>query len=385
MSGRVTKAVRVTKQTRAATSSKASKSIKTGKAAAAIPASGASDSKTTNLALQGGGSHGAYTWGVLDALLEDGRLDFDGVTGASAGAMNAVVMADGWLDGLAAKRDPREEARAALRTFWESIGRQSSVFSLNGAWVGMAPGLVNNPVFLWMDLVSRVFSPYQLNPFNYNPLRGLLDASIDFKRLQAHSPFKLFMCATNVRTGRPRVFREGELELDMLLASACLPFAFQAVHVKNEQDDDFFWDGGYMGNPALWPLFYGTQSRDLLLVQINPLRRDEVPESAPEIAERINEVSFNASLLHELRAIDFVQRLLAENKLDPKRYKKIWLHVASAEEQMKRFGASSKYNTAPAFLQQLFELGRATGREWLEQKWAYVGHAASAPIAETFL
>jgi NTE family protein len=130
---------------------------------------------------------------------------------------------------------------------------------------------------------------------------------------------------------------------------------------------------------------YATRSSDLLLVQINPLRRDEVPESAPEIAERINEVSFNASLLHELRAIDFVQRLLAENKLDPKRYKKIWLHVASAEEQMKRFGASSKYNTAPAFLQQLFELGRATGREWLEQKWAYVGHAASAPIAETFL
>jgi NTE family protein len=384
-SNAVTKPTRAASSSKASKSSKATKTSKTGKAAAAPPASDANDSKITNLALQGGGSHGAYTWGVVDALLEDGRLGFEGVTGASAGAMNAVVMADGWLDGLAARRDPRDEARAALRRFWESIGRQSSVFSLNGAWVGMAPSLVNNPVFLWTDLVSRVFSPYQLNPFNYNPLRGLLDASIDFKRLQVRCPFKLFICATNVRTGRPRVFREGELELDMLLASACLPFAFQAVHVKNEQEDDFFWDGGYMGNPALWPLFYATRSSDLLLVQINPLRRDEVPESAPEIAERINEVSFNASLLHELRAIDFVQRLLAENKLDPKRYKKIWLHVASAEEQMKRFGASSKYNTAPAFLQQLFELGRATGREWLEQKWAYVGHAASAPIAETFL
>jgi NTE family protein len=171
----------------------------------------------------------------------------------------------------------------------------------------------------------------------------------------------------------------------MLLASACLPFAFHAVQVKTEQETDFYWDGGYMGNPALWPLFYATRSRDLLLVQINPLRREEVPESAQEIAERINEISFNASLLHELRAIDFVQRLLAENRLDPKRYKKVWLHVASAEEEMKRFGASSKYNTAPAFLQQLFELGRDTGRTWLEDKWAYVGHAPSVRIGETYL
>jgi NTE family protein len=347
------------------------------------------DTKTVNIALQGGGSHGAYTWGVLDALLDDGRLDFEGVTGASAGAMNAVVMTDGWLDGLAARRDPREAAREALRTFWESIGRQASVFSLNAAWGAMvpnpAPNLGNNPVFLWMDLVSRLFSPYQLNPFNYNPLRSVLEHSVDFERLRARSPFKLFVCATNVRTGRPRVFRESELKLDMLLASACLPFAFHAVQVKTEQETDFYWDGGYMGNPALWPLFYATRSRDLLLVQINPLRREEVPESAQEIAERINEISFNASLLHELRAIDFVQRLLAENRLDPKRYKKVWLHVASAEEEMKRFGASSKYNTAPAFLQQLFELGRDTGRTWLEDKWAYVGHAPSVRIGETYL
>jgi NTE family protein len=363
-----------------------------GKVAAATAAAsrGAdTDAKTINLALQGGGSHGAYTWGVLDALLEDGRLDFEGVTGASAGAMNAVVMADGWLDGLAAGRDPREAAREALRAFWELIGRQPSVFSLNGAWGAMVPNpaqnLASNPMFLWMDLVSRLFSPYQLNPFNYNPLRSVLAESIDFERLQRQAPCKLFVCATNVRTGRPRVFREGELTLDMVLASACLPFAFQAVRVKTAQEDDFFWDGGYMGNPALWPLFYSTASRDLLLVQINPLKRDEVPESAQEIAERINEISFNASLLHELRAIDFVQRLLAENRLDAKRYKKIWLHVASAEEQMKRFGASSKYNTSGAFLHQLFELGRDTGRDWLDQKWAYVGHAPSVQIADTFL
>lgn len=355
------------------------------KATSSVRRTDVSDSKTVNIALQGGGSHGAYTWGVLDALLEDGRLDFEGVTGASAGAMNAVVMADGWLDGMTAGRDPREVAREALRTFWESIGRQPSVFSLNAAWVGMAPTLGNNPMFLWMDLVSRLFSPYQLNPFNYNPLRSVLEHSVDFERLRARSPFKLFVCATNVRTGRPRVFREGELKLDMLLASACLPFAFQAVQVKTEQETDFYWDGGYMGNPALWPLFYATRSRDLLLVQINPLRREEVPESAQEIAERINEISFNASLLHELRAIDFVQRLLAENRLDPTRYKKVWLHVASAEEEMKRFGASSKYNTAPAFLQQLFELGRDTGRAWLEDKWAYVGHAPSVRIGETYL
>lgn len=339
--------------------------------------------RTVNLALQGGGSHGAFTWGVLDALLEDGRLSFEGVTGASAGAMNAVVMAHGWRVGQSAGRDPREEARAALRSFWEGVGRQAGgAWSVQWPWqtAGAVPPLLN-PLLQWFDLASRFLSPYQFNPFNFNPLREVLKRQIDFDALRAQPPMKLFICATNVRNGRLRIFREHELKLDMLLASACLPLAFQAVEV----DGHAYWDGGYMGNPALWPLFYATQSRDLLLVQINPLQRDEVPDTAPEIAERINEISFNASLLHEMRAIDFVQRLLNEGKLDPATYRRVWLHMVSAEEQMREFGASSKYNAAPAFLARLFALGRQAARDWLDAKWDYVGHTGTVRIAETFL
>lgn len=338
--------------------------------------------KVVNLALRGGGSHGAFTWGVLDALLEDGRIDFDGVTGASAGVMNAVVMADGWRRGVDAGGDPRAAARAALADFWHAIGAQPSVFALNPLWSSSMPqALAANPLLLWMDLVTRVFTPQQWNPFDYNPLRTVLEHRIDFARLRAQPPFRLFVAATNVRTGRVRIFRERELERDVLLASACLPFAFRAVEVQGEA----YWDGGYMGNPALWPLFYATQTPDLLLVQINPLRRDELPDSAQEIVERTNEISFNASLLHEMRAIEFVQRLLAQKKIDPEHYRRVWLHMISAEECMRGYGASSKYNTSLPFLRELLALGRATAREWLDFKYEYVGHVGSVRIAEAFL
>jgi len=339
------------------------------------------ETKVVNLALQGGGSHGAFTWGVLDALLEDGRLQIEAVTGASAGAINAVLLAEGWRRGLAAGGDPREHARERLHAFWTELGRQPSPFALASAWPFATASGVANPVLQWLDVVSRLWSPYQLNPWNINPLRASVDHHVDFDALRATPPFKLFLCATNVRTGRVRIFRETELELDMPLASACLPFVFHAVEIKGEH----FWDGGYLGNPALWPLFYTTQSRDLVLVQINPLVRDEVPDSATEIAERVNEISFNASLLHEMRAIDFVQRLLNEKKLDPARYRRVLLHMIASEDTMRRFGASSKYNTTPAFLTQLFELGRAAALEWLDAKYEYIGHAGTVRVAEQFL
>ncbi len=335
-----------------------------------------------NLALQGGGSHGAFTWGVLDALLEDGRLAFDGITGASAGAMNAVVLADGWCAGLAARRDPREEARAALRRFWQAIGAQPSAFALAPPWRGANEGAaLANPLLLWFDLLSRFLSPYQLNPLDINPLREVLARHIDFERLRAKPPFKLFVCATNVRTGRPRIFREHEIALAPLLASACLPYAFQAVEV----DGEHYWDGGYMGNPALYPLFYASKVEDLVLVQINPLTRDALPDSATEIVERTAEISFNASLLHEMRAIEFVQRLLRERKLDPKHYRRIRLHMIAAEERLRAYGAASKVNTSAAFLDELFVLGRATAQEWLEMKFTYIGHAPTVRIAELFM
>lgn len=337
--------------------------------------------KRVNLALQGGGSHGAFTWGVLDALLEDGRLDFEGVTGASAGAMNAVVLADGWLRGVRARRDPRDAARAALKNFWDAVGAQPSVFALASKWSGGRNGLPGHPLVVWFELLSQMFSPYQLNPLNFNPLRTALEPLIDFDRLRAHPPFKLFVCATNVRTGRVRIFREHELKIEMLLASACLPFAFQAVEV----DGEHFWDGGYMGNPALWPLWYATQSKDLVLVQINPLTRADLPDTAQEIVDRVSEISFNSSLIHELRSIEFVQRLLTERRIDPQRYKRVYLHMIGAEDAMEAYGQASKYDTAPDFLAELFALGRQTAQEWLEMRYEYIGHAGTVSIAETFL
>ena len=337
--------------------------------------------RRVNLALQGGGSHGAFTWGVLDALLEDGRIDIDGITGASAGAMNAVVLADGWCAGLAAKRDPRQQAREALRRFWRAVAAQPSIFALAPAWRALDGSTLINPWQLWFDLISRLLSPYQFNPLNINPLRELLAKGVDFERLRAAPPFKLYVCATNVRTGRPRIFREHEVALAPLLASACLPYAFQAVEV----DGEHYWDGGYMGNPALYPLFYASKVKDLVLVQINPLRRDDLPDTAPEVVERTAEISFNASLLHELRAIEFVQRLLRDKRVDPQHYRRIHMHMIAAEDEMRRYGAASKINTAPAFIDELFALGRRAADEWLEMKFAYVGSASSVRIAEVFL
>ncbi len=338
--------------------------------------------KTINLALQGGGSHGAYTWGVLDALLEDGRLHVEAVSGASAGAMNAVVMADGWLDAVDEKRDPRDGARTALRDFWDAIGQQPSAFALSAAFgTAHSHSLAGNPIFLWLDLMSRLFSPYQLNPLNVNPLRTILHNSVDFERLRARFPFKLFVCATTVRTSRARIFREHEIDLERVLASACLPMTFQAVSV----DGEFYWDGGYVGNPALWPLFYATSARDLVLVPINPLRRDDVPDTAQEIIDRVTEISFNSSLFQELRAIDFVQRLLRDRQLDPARYRTVYMHQIAAEDTLRGYDASSKYNTDPEFLHELFTLGRATAQEWLAANFEYIGHASSVDIAATFL
>jgi NTE family protein len=343
------------------------------------------DGKRVNLALQGGGSHGAYTWGVLDALLADGRLGVEAITGASAGAMNAVLLAEGWRRGLAARADPRERARETLAAFWTDLGRQPNAFALASAWPFATITGTANPMLVWLDVLSRLWSPYQLNPWNLNPLRGTLARHVDFDALRAAPPIKLFICATNVRSGRVRVFRENELRLEMPLASACLPFVFQAVAVQEESGTEHYWDGGYLGNPALWPLWYATQSSDLLLVQINPIARDEVPDTATEIVERASEISFNASLLHELRSIEFVQRLLTERRIDPAHYRRVFLHRIASEDAMRRFGASSKYNTAPDFLAQLADLGRDAAREWLEAKYDYVGHAGTVRIAEQFL
>ena len=351
--------------------------------------------RLVNLALQGGGSHGAFTWGVLDRLLEDGRVGFDAITGASAGAMNAAVLAHGWVSD---PKNPAEGARRALEAYWRAIsvpsgfggqtidGNANSIGTrfMEAAGLGefaRAFALDRSPAVVAFDLLTRVASPYQFNPFNANPLRDVLDGLIDFERLRAQSPFKLRICATSVRTGRPRIFSEKELTTDMLLASSCLPFLFQAPEI----DGEHFWDGGYSGNPPLFPLRTCSKVKDILLIQINPLVRDELPDAASEIIDRLNEISFNTSLMLEMRSIEFVQRLLDEDRVDPRRYQRIYMHMIAAEDQLRAFGAASKYTTAWDFLARLRDIGRDCAEQWLDENFSAIGKRATLDIARTFL
>ena len=332
-----------------------------------------------NLALQGGGSHGALTWGVLDALLEDGQWQFDGVSGTSAGAMNAVALAHGFAQAAQQHKDPEDAhlagcalARESLTRLWEGVGALGSL-----TWG--TPLSAANPL---VGMMSQWFSPYQTNPLGINPLRKLLEREVDFSllcsaRTGVVGP-KVFVCATNVRTGRGEIFFGPRLSADAVMASACLPMLFKAVEIEGEA----YWDGGYSGNPALHPLIYQTETSDILLVQINPVEHLDVPSSASEIMERMNEVTFNASLLAELRAIEFVRRLLAEGKLDARRYKSVRMHRIDGGSVLAPFGADSKLRADLAFVRKLFALGRTAGQEWLHAHRKDVGVRPSIKIAD---
>jgi len=332
-----------------------------------------------NLALQGGGSHGALTWGVLDALLEDGQWQFDGVSGTSAGAMNAVALAHGFAQAAQQHKDPEDAhlagcalARDSLTRLWEGVGALGSL-----TWG--TPLSAANPL---VGMMSQWFSPYQTNPLGINPLRKLLEREVDFSllcsaRTGVVGP-KVFVCATNVRTGRGEIFFGPRLSADAVMASACLPMLFKAVEIEGEA----YWDGGYSGNPALHPLIYQTDTSDILLVQINPVEHLDVPSSASEIMERMNEVTFNASLLAELRAIEFVRRLLAEGKLDARRYKSVRMHRIDGGSVLAPFGADSKLRADLAFVRKLFALGRTAGQEWLHAHRKDVGVRPSIKIAD---
>ena len=321
-----------------------------------------------NLALQGGGSHGALTWGVLDALLEDGSFAFEGISGTSAGAMNAVALAHGFAQAALQHKDAREAhqagcalARTTLTRLWEGVGAMGSLL-----W---GVPLQGNPL---LGMLSQWLSPYQTNPLGINPLRGLLERVVDFDALcharHAQVP-KVFVCATNVRTGRGEIFSGARLSADAVMASACLPLLFKAVQI----DGEHYWDGGFSGNPALYPLIYQTECADVLLVQINPIEHRDLPDTAQEIMERMNEVTFNASLLGELRAIDFVRRLLAQGRLDPQHYKSMRMHRIDGGRVLAVFGEASKTRADMGFVRQLFQLGRAEGQRWLHRHRHDVG------------
>ncbi len=339
-----------------------------------------SEPKRINLALQGGGAHGAFTWGVLDRLLEDGRLDFDGFSGTSAGAMNAAAFAVGWEQGGA------ELARERLENFWRKVseaGRPINAWLFG--WAAQAESKHRHtewaPGYLAFDVLSRFFSPYQFNPFNFHPLRQIVEQAIDFGSLRRCRRTKLFVCATAVRSGKIRVFENPEVTTDVLLASACLPYLFQAVEIGGEA----YWDGGYMGNPAIFPLIYGCEAQDVVIVQVNPITRTDLPTNARDILDRVTEISFNSSLMREMRAIAFVAKLLEEHKLDPARYKRLNLHFIESETEIAPLGASSKLNTDWRFLTELRDRGRATAKSWLAAHYEKIGRESSVDIRARFL
>lgn len=324
-----------------------------------------------DLALQGGGSHGAFTWGVLDRLLEEPWLRIVAISGTSAGAMNAAVLADGWTDGGA------EGARAALDAYWQRVSRAAAFSPLQRTLVDRLLGrwtLDSSPVFVAMDLMTRVFSPYDLNPRGFNPLRDILAESIDFARL-ARSSIKLFITATNVHTGRGRIFRNAEITADVLLASACLPTMFQAIEIDGEP----YWDGGFAGNPTITPLVRESDAHDSILVQINPRERPNTPRTAAEILNRLNEISFNSPLMKELRMIALLREVADPGKGEGARWAGMRTHRIMTD-MMTDLGYSSKLNAEWEFLTMLRTDGRRAASEFLDAHADDLGHRSTTDI-----
>jgi NTE family protein len=333
------------------------------------------------LALQGGGSHGAFQWGVLDRLLEDDRLDIRAVTAASAGAMNAAAL----ITGL--ERGGAEGARAQLDLLWREVNQSGgrNVFGDSSIWSSaLTPDWLKD-TSLWRtgETLALSMSPYQFNPYNLNPLKRVLETAVDFEAVRGSS-IALHVATTAVRQGRSRVFAGPEVTADVLLASSCLPYLFQAVEIDGEP----YWDGGYLANPPLWPLFYENTPDDILLLPLNPFGRDETPRAAGEIMDRLNEIVFNAPLVAELRAVAFVQDLIAEGRLKPTgadRYRKLRLHAIEPGDWLGDLSLGSKFDTEWTFLNRLKDRGREAAEQWLEGCFAEVGSRSSVDVKARFL
>jgi NTE family protein len=336
--------------------------------------------KPINLALQGGGAHGAFTWGVLDRLLEDGRIEIEGISGTSAGAMNAAVLASGLAHG------GNEGAREALTGYWRDVSRAGRASPLQRTLLDRLMGqwsLNANPAYLAFDMASRFLSPYDFNPLNINPLMDLIAEHVDFDAVQSCAHVHVFVSATNVHTGKVRIFAKHQLTPAAIMASACLPYMFQAVEI----DGVPYWDGGYMGNPAMFPFFNAVKTDDILLVQINPIIRRETPRTARDIQDRLNEITFNASLLAQLRAVEFVTRLLNQGNLKHKSddvagYRDVRLHRIDGAEKLVELDASTKMNSEWEFLQYLRDIGREAADRFLETHFDSIGVRSTLDVGE---
>lgn len=335
--------------------------------------------KSLKLALQGGGAHGAFTWGVLDRLLDDDRIEIEALVGTSAGAMNAAVAAYGLGQGGPAK------AKELLELFWRKSSEAGKKGPLQPSPIDKLFSIGNmdfSPMYHFFNSLSQVMSPYQLNPSNMNPLRDIIAEVVDFEALRASkAAAKLFICATNVKNGRIRVFNRDEVTPDAVMASACLPFLFQAVEI----DGNHYWDGGYCGNPPIFPLIYEKGTSDILIVQINPVNIPEVPTTAAAILDRINTLSWNSSLMREMRAIQFVTNLLDTNELNREKYPRVFIHSVDAEETLSKFSVSSKLNPDWDFLCYLRDLGREKAESFLASHYDDLGKTSTTDIVAKFM
>ncbi|PWK62544.1 patatin-like phospholipase family protein [Roseicyclus mahoneyensis] len=339
--------------------------------------------KRINLALQGGGAHGAFTWGALDRLLEEPGIEIAGMSGTSAGALNGAAVKAGLLSG------GREAARDNLAWLWEQVGAVTD--ERLAPWLGLVPPAAVSAAieaslpFALGDSLGRMVSPYASGPFYRNPLERIV-ARFRYDRVCARSGPALAICATNVRTGKIRVFEGDDITPAAIMASACLPTLFRAVEIEDKTTGrlEAYWDGGYTGNPALFPLFAPDLPRDIVVININPLLRDAVPTTAREIQNRINEISFNASLLRELRAIDFVQRLIAEGRMDEGQMKRVLIHMIADDALMGQLSVATKIVPVPSVLHQLFEAGRTAASGFLEAHLGQIGQTGSVDLRAMF-
>jgi NTE family protein len=334
--------------------------------------------KKVNLALQGGGAHGAFTWGVLEALIEDGRIEIEGISGTSAGAMNAVMVADGLC------RGGEREACDRLANFWRKVSLDGDLPELQRQALdrlfSFLP-LEGSPVQAWFDALSRYWSPYDVNPLNINPLRELIERFVDFEALRAEGGPPLFVSATNVHTGRLRVWPRSKITADVVMASACLPMLFRAVEI----DGVPYWDGGYLANPAIFPFFGTTETEDVVLVQINPVERRMTPHTQSEIMNRQNEITFNSSLLAEYRAIEFVIRLIDQGALPrgmkPGQYRRINMHRIALDSVFDHLTASSKMDSDFDFFEKLRKGGHIAVQSFLQQHFDDIGQRSTVDLA----
>jgi NTE family protein len=352
------------------------------KSGIAKPAARPGAVKKINLALQGGGAHGAFTWGVLDHLLADGRLEITGISGASAGAINAVMLADGLA------RGGPEEARKRLADFWRAASAGGDLPPVQRAVTDRLFSLMPfaaTPIQNWFEAMSHYFSPYELNPLNINPLNDLIERFVDFDAVRA-GDLELFISATNVHTGRLRIFDRANISADVVMASAALPFLFRAVEI----DGVPYWDGGYMGNPAIFPFLHATEAEDVLVVQINPVVRATTPRTSAEIINRLNEITFNSALISELRAMDFINQLIDDGRLPrttgkegtgKNQYRRLNIHRIDLGGLGTRLAASSKMKTDFDFFELLHRAGTRAARKFLDQHFADIGKQSSIDLA----